>query len=130
VAEFRNYQAGILPAGPGARELIEFVDGDLAEHAATSPNVTTSDQHVLNLLTKRSQVLHLGTCARVVNDQCGQSGGDASEPHQGTSRRWNTLGCADELPRLRRGLLHEDPRMAGDVLDLLDRAVLRRGTIY
>jgi hypothetical protein len=63
LTEFRNYQAGILPAGPGARELIEFfdaVDGDLAEYTATAPNVIASDQHVLNLLTKRSQVLHLG----------------------------------------------------------------------
>jgi hypothetical protein len=67
---------------------------------------------------------------RATSSMCGKSGGDASEPHQRTSGRWNTLGGADELPRLRRGLLHEDPRMAGDVLDLLDRAVLRRGTIY
>jgi integrase len=62
LAEFRNYQDGVMPAGPGARELIEFfgtVDGDLAEHAAIAPNVVPGDQHVLNLLSKRAQVLHL-----------------------------------------------------------------------
>ena len=63
LAEFRNYQDGVMPAGPGARELIEFfdtVDGDLAEHASTAPNVIASDQHVRNLLSKRAQVLHNG----------------------------------------------------------------------
>lgn len=62
LAEFRNYQDGVMPAGPGARELIEFfdtVDGDLADQAATAPNVIPGDQHVLNLLSKRAQVLHL-----------------------------------------------------------------------
>ena len=62
LAEFRNYQNGIMPAGPGARELTEFfatVDGDLTSHATTTPNVVASDQHVLNLLSRRAQVLHL-----------------------------------------------------------------------
>ena len=62
LAEFRNYQDGVMPAGPGARELIEFfdnVDGDLAEQAAAAPNIVPGDQHVLNLLSKRAQVLHL-----------------------------------------------------------------------
>ena len=38
LTEFRNYQDGVMPAGPGARELTEFfatVDGDLAGHAGT-----------------------------------------------------------------------------------------------
>ncbi len=64
LAEFRNYQNGIMPAGPGARELTEFfatVDGDLASHAAAAPNVVPGDQHILNLLSKRAQVLHLAT---------------------------------------------------------------------
>ncbi|HET8658822.1 MAG TPA: hypothetical protein VFM55_07460 [Micromonosporaceae bacterium] len=63
LTEFRNYQNGVMPAGPGAHELIEFfdtVDGDLTEHASTAPNVIASDQHVRNLLSKRAQVLHLG----------------------------------------------------------------------
>jgi len=62
LAEFRNYQDGIMPAGPGARELTEFftaVDKDLAGHDAAAPRVVGSDQHVLNLLSKRAQVLHL-----------------------------------------------------------------------
>lgn len=64
LTEFRNYQNGIMPAGPGARELTEFfatVDGDLASHAAAAPNVVPGDQHILNLLSKRAQVLHLAT---------------------------------------------------------------------
>ena len=64
LAEFRNYQNGIMPAGPGARELTEFfatADEDLAAHATAAPNVVASDQHILNLLSKRAQVLHLAT---------------------------------------------------------------------
>jgi integrase len=62
LAEFRNYQDGIMPAGPGARELTEFfasIDAGLADHEAAAPRVVASDQHVLNLLSKRAQVLHL-----------------------------------------------------------------------
>jgi hypothetical protein len=62
LAEFRNYQDGIMPAGPGARELTGFfaaVDKDLASHGTDAPRVLASDQHVLNLLSKRAQVLHL-----------------------------------------------------------------------
>ena len=62
LTEFRNYQNGIMPAGPGARELTEFfdaVDADLASHETTAPRVVASDQHVLNLLSKRARVLHL-----------------------------------------------------------------------
>jgi hypothetical protein len=64
LTEFRNYQAGVMPAGPGARELAAFfdtVDANLAEYTATAPTVIASDQHVLNLLSKQAQVLHLGT---------------------------------------------------------------------
>ena len=41
-AEFRNYQQGIMPAGPGARELTEFfahIDGKLAAADAGAPKV-------------------------------------------------------------------------------------------
>ncbi len=58
--EYRNYQAGIMPAGPGARELTAFfgsVDGQLA---ADAPNIAATDQHLLNLLSKRAKILHLG----------------------------------------------------------------------
>jgi hypothetical protein len=63
-AEFRNYQQGVMPAGPGARELTDFfahVDGKLAlpdEHASTV--VQRNDREVLNLLSKRANTLHLG----------------------------------------------------------------------
>jgi integrase len=62
LAEYRSYQDGIMPAGPGARELTAFfasIDKDLAGHDAAAPRVVASDQHVLNLLSKRAQVLHL-----------------------------------------------------------------------
>jgi integrase len=62
LAEFRSYQNGIMPAGPGARELGEFfasIDAGLADHETAAPRVVGSDQHVLNLLSKRAQVLHL-----------------------------------------------------------------------
>ncbi|MEV0136381.1 hypothetical protein AB0H83_49165 [Dactylosporangium sp. NPDC050688] len=63
-AEFSNYQQGIMPAGPGARELTEFfahVDGKVATGEAGTPKTQRSDREVLNLLTKRAQTLHLGT---------------------------------------------------------------------
>ncbi len=63
-AEFRNYQQGIMPAGPGARELAEFfahIDGKLAAGDPGAPKTQASDRDVLNLMTKRAQTLHLGT---------------------------------------------------------------------
>ena len=63
-AEFRNYQQGIIPAGPGARELTEFfahVDGKLAASGPGTPKAQASDRDVLNLMTKRARALHLGT---------------------------------------------------------------------
>lgn len=62
-AEFRNYQQGILPAGPGARELTEFfehVDSKLAPADAGAPKVQRSGRDALNLLSKRADTLHLG----------------------------------------------------------------------
>ncbi|WP_413754337.1 hypothetical protein NRF20_43445 [Streptomyces sp. R-74717] len=61
--EFRNYQQGTLPAGPGARNLTEFfasIDEKLDATAATAPKTQRSDRNVLNLLTKRARVLYLG----------------------------------------------------------------------
>ena len=63
-AEFRNYQQGIMPAGPGARELTEFfasIDGKPAADAPEAPRVQRSDREILNLLTRRASTLHLGT---------------------------------------------------------------------
>ncbi|MGH8922521.1 MAG: site-specific integrase [Actinomycetes bacterium] len=62
-AEFRNYQQGIMPAGPGARELTGFfahIDGKPATGDPGTPKVQASDRDVLNLMTKRAQTLHLG----------------------------------------------------------------------
>jgi len=61
--EFRNYQQGILPAGPGARELTEFfahIDTKLDPGNAGAPKLARSDRKVLNLLSKRANTLHLG----------------------------------------------------------------------
>ncbi len=63
LAEFRNYQQGILPAGPGARNLTDFfacIDSDLPTESAPAPKVQRNDRDILNLLSKRAKVLHLG----------------------------------------------------------------------
>lgn len=63
LAEFRNYQQGILPAGPGARSLTEFfasIDEKPGSAADPAPRTQRSDRDVLNLLTKRAKILHLG----------------------------------------------------------------------
>jgi hypothetical protein len=60
---FRDYQKGILPTGPGARDLAEFfesVDGTIAVQAGTSPTVKRGDREVVTLLAKRAKTLHLG----------------------------------------------------------------------
>lgn len=62
LAELRNYQQGILPAGPGARQLTEFfaaVDADLNTESAAAPKVQRNDRDILNLLSKHAKVLHL-----------------------------------------------------------------------
>jgi hypothetical protein len=62
--EFRNYQNGIMPAGPGARELTDFfasIDARLDPAAAPAAKVQRSDREIRSLLTKRASVLHLGT---------------------------------------------------------------------
>jgi hypothetical protein len=64
LAEFRNYQQGILPAGPGARNLTEFfasIDATLDTAPADGPKVQRNDRDILNLLSKRAKTLHLGT---------------------------------------------------------------------
>lgn len=62
-AELRNYQAGIMPAGPGAKELTEFfahIDSELSTADTDAPKVLRNDREILNLLTKRARTLHLG----------------------------------------------------------------------
>jgi integrase len=58
--EYRNYQNGIMPAGPGARELAAFFDSVEGKLPAGPPSVAGSDQHLLNLLSKRAKILHIG----------------------------------------------------------------------
>jgi hypothetical protein len=63
LAEFRNYQQGVLPAGPGARSLIEFftsIDAGPSTESVPAPKVQRNDRDILNLLAKRATVLHLG----------------------------------------------------------------------
>ncbi|MGW6871325.1 site-specific integrase [Streptomyces xanthophaeus] len=63
-AAFRDYQAGVLPAGPGARDVIaafRHVDAALADQAAGEPKVMDSDRQLVNLLRQQAQYLHVGT---------------------------------------------------------------------
>jgi hypothetical protein len=63
LAEFRNYQQGILPAGPGARSLTDFfasIDTDLNTESTAAPKIQRNDRDILNLLSKRAKTLHLG----------------------------------------------------------------------
>ncbi|WP_405682379.1 site-specific integrase [Streptomyces sp. NBC_00057] len=63
LAEYRRYQQGEMPSGPGARDLISFfasVDGKLARAAAEDATVVGSDQEVRALLAEVAGVLHLG----------------------------------------------------------------------
>jgi hypothetical protein len=60
-AAFRDYQAGILPTGPGARELIgvfDHVDTQLVEQQPGHPTVVANDRHIELLLAKRAATLH------------------------------------------------------------------------
>jgi hypothetical protein len=62
VAAFRDYQAGLMPAGPGARSLIatfEHVDAQLREHQSGQPTVVATDRHVEVLLKKLANALHI-----------------------------------------------------------------------
>ena len=61
--EFRNYQQGIMPAGPGARELTDLfahIDAKIDPAEAPAAKVQHNDREILSLLTKRARVLHLG----------------------------------------------------------------------
>jgi hypothetical protein len=62
VQAFQDYRTGVLPAGPGARDLAEFfdsVDGQLNEQAG-APNVKPGELEVASLLAMRAKTLHLG----------------------------------------------------------------------
>jgi hypothetical protein len=61
---YRDYQRGIMPSGPGARDLISLftsVDGRLHELSERAPQIVNSDQEVVAMLAARARTLHLGT---------------------------------------------------------------------
>ncbi|MFF7941479.1 site-specific integrase [Nocardia gamkensis] len=63
LTELQNYRNGILPAGPGARNLIDFftsIDTDPDTEPAAAPKIQRNDRDILNLLSKRAKTLHLG----------------------------------------------------------------------
>lgn len=63
LAAFRDFQQGIKPSGPGARDLVEFfasVDETLRAMEHSAPGVRPGDQEVINLLARRAKTLHLG----------------------------------------------------------------------
>ncbi|MET9770334.1 hypothetical protein [Streptomyces sp. NPDC006415] len=63
VEAFREAQAGQLPAGPGARGLLEafhYVDAELREDARSDPKVLADDRHLESLLRKVAKTLHVG----------------------------------------------------------------------
>lgn len=63
VEAFREFQAGQMPAGPGAARLVETftaVDAALAEQARANPSVVDSDRQVELLLKAKAATLHPG----------------------------------------------------------------------
>src|SRR5260370_8950915 len=61
--EFRNYQQGTMPSGPGARPLIELfagIDGKLTEVPDSPAKIMTNDQEARSLLTRRAPAMPLG----------------------------------------------------------------------
>lgn len=61
-AVYRDYRAGKLPAGPGARALIDtlqHVDAELDRLHHTQPSVVATDRHIELLLKKKAATLHV-----------------------------------------------------------------------
>jgi integrase len=62
-AEYGNYRNGIMPSGPGARDLAAFfaaAAGTTAGPAHQPPAVIPGDQQVRAMLARRAKTLHLG----------------------------------------------------------------------
>ncbi|MEV7188767.1 hypothetical protein [Kitasatospora sp. NPDC093102] len=60
---WQDYKAGRMPAGPGAKSLLDFfafVDSR-ADGEPGAPATKRGDQEVMNLLARRAKTLHLGT---------------------------------------------------------------------
>jgi len=63
VAAFKDFQAGRLPTGPGARALIEafqHVDAALKDAEHSEPTVLDNERRVENLLRQQAGTLHVG----------------------------------------------------------------------
>ena len=61
-ASYRDYQKGKLPAGPGARALIDafqHIDAQLDQQERTPPTVVAADRHIELLLKKKAATLHV-----------------------------------------------------------------------
>ncbi|TDC75530.1 site-specific integrase [Actinomadura sp. 7K507] len=60
-AEYSNFQDGIMPSGPGARDLTAlFADTAETTSGHQPPTVIPGDQQVRAMLGKRAKTLHLG----------------------------------------------------------------------
>ncbi|MDQ6614904.1 MAG: site-specific integrase, partial [Actinomycetota bacterium] len=62
LAEFRAYQQGVAPAGPGARDLTRFfatIDAQLDQDPGAA-KVQGNDREILTLFSRRAATLHLG----------------------------------------------------------------------
>jgi len=62
-AEYDNYKNGIMPSGPGARDLADLfaaASGQPSRPGRRPPNVIPGDQQVRALLARRAKTLHLG----------------------------------------------------------------------
>ncbi|MFD8259564.1 hypothetical protein ACFV19_11580 [Streptomyces griseoluteus] len=63
VEAFREFENGQMPAGPGARSLIELfthIDAELHEAARMAPKILEDDAHLESLLRKQAACLHVG----------------------------------------------------------------------
>ena len=62
-AEYENYASGIMPSGPGARELAALFTSAAGQPPGTGhqpPNVIPGEQQVRAMLARRAKTLHLG----------------------------------------------------------------------
>jgi hypothetical protein len=120
LAEFRNYQQGILPAGHGARNHTEFfatIDADLNTESTAAPNIQRNDRDILNLLSKRAKALYLGVanyCWSAASIQVGHLQRLAPPPRTQTTMLaepnwWSLAGGKPVVPspwQMTREVLH------------------------
>jgi hypothetical protein len=61
--EITNYQQGIRPSGPHAKDLLAFfdaVDGQLTDEQRAATKIILNDQELRRMLTKRAETLYVG----------------------------------------------------------------------